>query len=148
MRGSNEVAFAPGRIGVAVLGVMLGLSLFAVAARAQRSPFGLGQDLRLNGIVDPLPDANTLGTIKIRADDMVRNFGVLRAQTAQVEGMSLFNRSELHPEQLLLRGDKAQLGTFRNAPPGATLQMLGRYQQDDYLLASIALVEATPAAKP
>jgi len=58
--------------------------------------------------------------------------------------MSLFNRSELHPEQLLLRGDKHQLKTFQTAPPGSTLQMLGRYQRDDYLLASIELAGATP----
>lgn len=120
------------------------VALTSGAAQAQR-PLGMGSDLRLNGIVDPAPDANTLGTIKIRAGDMVRKFGVLRAQTAQVEGMSLFNRSELHPEQLLLRAPKDQLEVFRTAPPGAVVQMLGRYQGDDYLLATITVV-ATPAA--
>jgi hypothetical protein len=115
------------------------LVLIAGVASAQR-PFGFGSDLRLNGIVDPPPGADTLGTIKIRAGDMVRKFGVLRAQTPQVEGMSLFNRSELHPEQLLLRAPKDQLEVFRTAPPGAVVQMLGRYQQDDYLLATITVV--------
>jgi hypothetical protein len=122
--------------------------LHAGAAHAQRNVFGLGADLRLNGIVDPPADANTLGTIKIRAGKTVRKFGVLRAQTPQAEGMSLFNRSELHPEQLLLRGDKQQLHVFQTAPPGSTLQMLGRYQRDDYLLASIDLAGPTPAPRP
>jgi hypothetical protein len=129
------------RLCVSALSLVL---LSAAAAQAQR-PLGLGSDLRLNGIVDPAPGAATLGTIKIRAGDMVRKFGVLRAQTAQVEGMSLFNRSELHPEQLLLRASKDQLDVFRTAPPGAVVQMLGRYQGDDYLLATIT-VAPTPAA--
>ncbi|MEO8602688.1 MAG: hypothetical protein ABI629_08935 [bacterium] len=129
-----------GALRLSVLALGIGLAFGGTVAAAQPAPFGLGQDLRLNGIVDPLPGANTLGTIKVRAGDMVRNFGVLRAQTPQVEGMSLFNRSSLHPEQLLLRGDKAQLETFRTAPPGSTLNMLGRYQRDNYLLASIELV--------
>jgi len=126
--------------------LVVALLLFAGAAEAQRSPFGLGASLRLNGIVDPLPNADTLGTIRIRAGNMVRRFGVLRAQTPQVEGMSLFNRSELHPEQLLLRGDTQQLDVFRTAPPGTVVEMLGRYQQDDYLLASISLAAPTPVA--
>jgi hypothetical protein len=126
--------------------VLVLVALMGGAAQAQR-PLGMGSDLRLNGIVDPAPSAGTLGTIKIRAGDMVRKFGVLRAQTAQVEGMSLFNRSELHPEQLLLRASKDQLDVFRTAPPGAVVQMLGRYQGDDYLLATITVVPP-PASTP
>ncbi|MBX3028401.1 hypothetical protein KF840_26205 [bacterium] len=113
------------------------LGLVAAAAVAQPRPFGTGQQLRLEGIVDPPDGASTLGTIRIRAGDVVRRFGVLRAQTPQVEGMSLFNRSELHPEQVLLRGDRAQMATFQNAPAGSTLRMLGQYMGDDYLLAEI-----------
>jgi hypothetical protein len=118
-----------------------------VPAGAQPGSFGLGQDLRLEGIVEPADGANTLGTIKIRAGNVVRKFGVVRAQTARVEGMSLFNRSELHPEQLMLMGTKDQLATFQNAPAGTTLRMLGRYQGDNYLLAEITAGDATPAAK-
>lgn len=125
------------------------LCLLATAAAAQPRPFGVGQQLRLNGIVDPPEGANTLGTIKIRAGDTVRRFGVVRAQTPQVEGMSLFNRSELHPEQLLLRGNSDQMATFQNAPAGSTLRMLGQYMGDDYLLAEIDVGAAgtPPAAK-
>lgn len=113
------------------------LGLVVAVAGAQPRPFGVGQQLRLEGIVDPPDGANTLGTIRIRAGEIVRRFGVVRAQTPQVEGMSLFNRSELHPEQLLLRGTSAQMATFQNAPAGGTLRMLGQYMGDDYLLAEI-----------
>ena len=123
------------------------LLILAAVADAQPAPFGLGQDLRLEGIVEPAAGAKTLGTIKIRAGDVVRNFGVVRAQTPQVEGMSLFNRSELHPEQVLLRGNRDQMATFQNAPAGTTVRMLGRYQGDDYLLAEITAGDPTPAAK-
>ena len=122
------------------------LLLLAAVADAQPAPFGLGQDLRLEGIVEPAEGAKTLGTIKIRAGDVVRSFGVVRAQTPQVEGMSLFNRSELHPEQVLLRGNRDQMATFQNAPAGTTVRMLGRYQGDDYLVAEITAGDATPAA--
>ena len=122
------------------------LLLAALPAGAQPGPFGLGQDLRLEGIVEPPDGADTLGTIRIRAGSTVRRFGVLRAQTSRVEGMSLFNRSELHPEQLLLRGAKDQMATFTGAAPGTRLRMLGRYSGDDLLLASIEVVAATPAA--
>ncbi|MFN8640930.1 MAG: hypothetical protein U0802_04435 [Candidatus Binatia bacterium] len=115
-------------------------------AQAQPPPSGLGSDLRLEGIVEPAAGADTLGTIRIRAGAVVRRFGVVRAQTARVEGMSLFNRSELHPEQLLLMGTKDQLATFQGAAPGSTLRMLGRYQGDDYLLAEITAGSATPGA--
>jgi len=118
-----------------------------VPAGAQPGSFGLGQDLRLEGIVEPADGANTLGTIKIRAGKVVRTFGVVRAQTARVEGMSLFNRSELHPEQLMLMGTKDQLATFQTTPAGTTLRMLGRYQGDNYLLAEITAGDATPAVK-
>ncbi|HSP99965.1 MAG TPA: hypothetical protein VL049_22300 [Candidatus Dormibacteraeota bacterium] len=123
------------------------LLVLAAVARAQPAPFGLGQDLRLQGIVEPAEGAKTLGTIKIRAGDVVRRFGVVRAQTPRAEGMSLFNRSELHHEQLLLRGSRDQMATFQNAPAGTTLRMLGRYQGDDYLLAEITAGDPTPAAK-
>src|SRR5262245_62007206 len=116
------------------------VALCATPVAAQRGgPFGLGQDLRLEGIVDPGQAAKqeALGTIKIRAGKVVRKFGVIRAQTSSTEGMSLFNRSELHPEQLLLYGNKAQLDAFRHAPAGTRLRMLGRYQRDDYILAEI-----------
>jgi len=124
--------------------------LCAAAAHAQRGRFGLGQDLRLEGIVEPDEAAKqqVLGTIRIRAGRVVRKFGVIRAQTAQAEGMSLFNRSSLHPEQLLLRANNTMLDVFRNAPAGTRLSMLGRYAQDDYILASITPVEPTPAAVP
>jgi len=122
------------------------LLILAAVAGAQPAPFGLGQDLRLEGIVEPAEGAKTLGTIKIRAGDVVRSFGVVRAQTPQVEGMSLFNRSELHPEQVLLRGNRDQMATFQNAPAGTTVRMLGRYQGDDYLVAEITAGDATPAA--
>jgi hypothetical protein len=142
MNSVRDVRYSPAdllrslRLCVSALSLLL---TFGIAAQAQR-PLGMGSDLRLNGIVDPAPGADTLGTIKIRAGDMVRRFGVQRAQTAQVEGMSLFNRSELHPEQLLLRAPEDQLDAFRTAPPGAVVQMLGRYQGDDYLLATITVV--------
>ena len=127
--------------------LVLAVLLAPHAVHAQPGSFGLGQDLRLEGIVEPAEGASTLGTIKIRAGRVVRKFGVVRAQTARVEGMSLFNRSSLHPEQLMLRGTKDQLSTFQNAPAGTTLRMLGRYQGDDYLLAEITSGDATPAAK-
>jgi hypothetical protein len=135
------------RIVVAV-GVLI--ALYAAPAAAQKGPFGLGQDLRLEGIVDPDEAAKqqTLGTIKIRAGSTVRKFGVIRAQTAQAEGMSLFNRSELHPEQLLLRADSAMTNVFVSAAPGTRLNMLGRYMQDDYLLASITPVGPTGTPPP
>lgn len=119
--------------------------LCAGSAAAQKGPFGLGQDLRLEGIVAPdeAAKAQALGTIKIRAGTAVREFAVIRAQTAQTEGMSLFNRSELHPEQLLLRAQDAMLDVFRNAAPGTRLRMLGRYVQDDYILASITPVDSS-----
>jgi hypothetical protein len=129
--------------------VML-LTLCSVPAAAQRGAFGLGQDLRLEGVVDPsaATKGQALGTIKIRAGKTVRKFAVFRAQTARTEGMSLFNRSSLHPEQLLLRGDKAALGTFHTAAAGTRLNMLGRYVGDDYIISSITAVaaSATPSA--
>jgi hypothetical protein len=126
----------------------VGLLLIATCAGpawAQKGPFGLGEDLRLEGIVAPseADKAQTLGTIKIRAGKMVRKFGVLHAQTARTEGMSLFNRSQLHPEQLLLRADKSLLNVFRNAPAGTRLRMLGRYTGDDYILAEVTPVDAS-----
>jgi hypothetical protein len=126
---------------------LFALLLLAGTASAQGRPFGLGQNLRLEGIVDPAEGAKTLGTIKIRGGKVVRRFGVIRAQTPQVEGMSLFNRSELHPEQLLLRGNQEQMAAFQNAPAGSSLRMLGRYAGDDYILAEISGGSVTPAAK-
>ena len=124
-------------------------ALCTAPAAAQRGGFGLGEDLRLQGIVDPseAEKAQVLGTIKIRAGNLVRKFGVIRAQTAHTEGMSLFNRSELHPEQLLLYANPSMLDTFRTAPAGSRLMMLGRYQNDDYILAQIGPGDssATPA---
>jgi hypothetical protein len=121
--------------------VMLFVLSLAAPAMAQRQ-FGLGADLRLEGVVEPSKaDENaSLGTIKIRAGKVVRKFAVIVAQTAQTEGMSLFNRSELHPEQLLLYANATLLDVFRNAPAGTRLRMLGRYQGDDYILAEIAPV--------
>ncbi len=137
------------RIAAIVLVAFVGLA--APPARAQRG-FGAGQDLRLDGIVDPGAPAKhqSLGTIKIRAGDTVRKFAVIRAQTARTEGMSLFNRSDLHPEQLLLYGNTAMLDAFRNAPAGTRLRMLGRYQSDNYILAEVKPVDtvATPGATP
>jgi hypothetical protein len=130
-----------------------GLLLIAACAgpaMAQKGSFGLGEDLRLEGIVAPsdADKAQTLGTIKIRAGNLVRKFGVIQAQTARTEGMSLFNRSELHPEQLLLRANKKMLKAFRSAPAGTRLRMLGRYTGDDYILAEVTTVgrSATPGA--
>ncbi len=119
------------------------LLVIAAVAAAQPVPFGLGEDLRLQGIVDPADGAETLGTIRIRAGTAVRRFGVIRAQTARVDGMSLFNRSAQHPEQLLLRGRAEQLDQFRGAPAGAAIRMLGRYQGDNYLLAEITVAAPT-----
>jgi hypothetical protein len=66
--------------------------------------------------------------------------------------MSLFNRSSLHPEQLLLRANASMLDVFRKAPAGTRLSMLGRYVGDDYILASITPVDSTatpgPTAQP
>ena len=126
-------------------GMML-LALHGSPVAAQRGPFGLGEDLRLDGIVDPsaAAKAQALGTIKIRAGKTVRKFAVISAQTARTEGMSLFRRSSLHPEQLLLRGNKATLATFHDAPAGARLNMLGRYSGDDYILASITNASGSP----
>jgi hypothetical protein len=128
---------------------LLLICLGAAPAAAQRQ-FGLGEDLRLEGIVDPskADEEKTLGTIKIRAGNMVRRFGVIVAQTAHTEGMSLFNRSDLHPEQLLLYGNAALLDAFRNAPAGSRLRMLGRYQNDDYILAEVAPVGASSTPAP
>lgn len=136
------------RLRSAVRLVPLLLVALSAPAPAQPAPFGLGSDLRLEGIVEPADGAATLGTIRIRAGSVVRRFGVVRAQTPNVEGMSLFNRSELHPEQLLLMGAKDQLATFQTAAPGTTLRMLGRYQGDDYLLAEITAGGATPGPTP
>jgi len=132
-----------------VIGMVL-VMLGATSAAAQRGAFGLGQDLRLEGVVDPgtAAAAQALGTIKIRAGKTVRKFAVIRAQTSRSEGMSLFNRSSLHPEQLLLRGSAALLQSFRSAPPGTRLRMLGRYSGDDLILAEVSAMDssATPAA--
>jgi hypothetical protein len=119
--------------------------LCATPALAQRGSFGLGQDLRLEGVVEPGPTAKhqSLGSIRIRAGSTVRKFAVMRAQTARAEGMSLFNRSSLHPEQLLLRANASMLDVFRKAPAGTRLSMLGRYVGDDYILASITPVDST-----
>jgi hypothetical protein len=135
-----------------MIAVGLLVTLWAASASAQKGPFGLGQDLRLDGIVDPSAAVKqqVLGTIKIRAGKTVRKFGVIGAQTARTEGMSLFNRSDLHPEQLLLRAQKSMLDVFRHASAGTRLQMLGRYVGDDYILASITPVDsaATPGSTP
>jgi hypothetical protein len=132
-----------------VIGMLL-LALGATSAAAQKGAFGLGEDLRLEGVVDPsaTAKAQALGTIKIRAAKAVRKFAVLRAQTSRTQGMSLFNRSSLHPEQLLLRGNAAMLDTFRTAAAGTRLRMLGRYTGDDYILAEVTVVDvsATPPA--
>jgi hypothetical protein len=129
---------------------MLLVALGATSAAAQKGAFGLGEDLRLEGVVDPsaAAKAQALGTIRIRAGKAVRKFAVVHAQTSRSEGMSLFNRSSLHPEQLLLRGSAAMLDTFRTAPAGTRLRMLGRYTGDDYILAEVAAadVSATPPA--
>jgi hypothetical protein len=134
----------------AIAATVMFIVLCAAPAAAQRGAFGLGQDLRLEGVVDPsaATKAQALGTIKIRAGKTVRKFAVFRAQTARAEGMSLFNRSSLHPEQLLLRGNTATIGTFHKAAAGTRLDMLGRYTGDDYIVASITAVAAaaTPAA--
>ena len=134
----------------AIAAIVMFIALCAAPAAAQRGAFGLGQDLRLEGVVDPsaATKAQALGTIKIRAGKTVRKFAVFRAQTARSEGMSLFNRSSLHPEQLLLRGDKATLGAFHSAAANTRLNMLGRYVGDDYIVSSItaAAGSATPAA--
>ena len=135
----------------AIVAVLL-VGLCAAPALAQKGPFGLGQDLRLEGVVEPSKQAEqqSLGAIKIRAGDTVRKFAVSRAQTATTEGMSLFNRSDLHPEQLLLYGNASMLDAFRTAPAGSRLRMIGRYQGDDYILAGIQPVDpsATPGATP
>ena len=137
------------RVTIAI-GVLLAL---AMPAAAQRQ-FGLGQDLRLEGIVEPTKaeEEKTLGTIKIRAGAVVRKFAVTHAQTAHTEGMSLFNRSGLNPEQLLLYAPPDVLDVFRKAAAGTRLRMLGRYQGDDYILAEIVPVapaeSATPAGTP
>lgn len=130
-----------------IIAALLLLALCAGPAPAQ-GPFGVGGDLRLEGIVDPNQAAKSqaLGTIKIRAGKTVRKFAVIHAQTARSEGMSLFNRSSLHPEQLLLRGNAAMLDAFRTAPAGTRLRMLGRYTGDDYILAEVTPVD--PSATP
>ena len=132
-----------------MIGILL-VALGATSAAAQKGAFGLGEDLRLEGVVDPSAavKAQALGSIKIRAGKAVRKFAVIRAQTARAEGMSLFNRSSLHPEQLLLRGNAAMLTTFRTAAAGTRLRMLGRYTGDDYILAEVTPVDAsaTPSA--
>lgn len=124
----------------------------AAPALAQKGPFGMGQDLRLEGIVEPSAAAKhaALGTIKIRAGGTVRELAVLSAQTAHTQGMSLFNRSSLNPEQLLLYGNASLLDAFRDAPAGTHLRMLGRYVNDDYILAEVTPVDAprsTPAGR-
>jgi hypothetical protein len=130
---------------------VLPLLVSAAPAWAQKG-FGMGQDLRLEGVVDPSKAVKeqALGTIKIRAGRTVRKFAVFTAQTARTEGMSLFNRSSLHPEQLLLRGDKPLLKAFTSAHAGTRLRMLGRYMGDDYILAEVTPVggTATPPATP
>jgi hypothetical protein len=132
-----------------VIGILF-VALGATSAAAQKGAFGLGEDLRLEGVVDPSATvkAQALGSIKIRAGKAVRKFAVIRAQTPRAEGMSLFNRSSLHPEQLLLRGNAAMLTTFRTAAAGTRLRMLGRYTGDDYILAEVTPVDAsaTPSA--
>lgn len=126
------------------------VACWAGAASAQRGPFGLGSDLRLEGVVEPSKtvEEQSLGAIKIRAGNVSRKFAVFGAQTAHTEGMSLFNRSDLNPEQLLLYGNASMLDVFRNAKAGTRLRMLGRYQADDYILAEIIPVDSssTPAA--
>lgn len=142
VRGWGLRFVADGSALMSVASAALVLVLAAAPAAAGPMPFGLGQDLRLEGFVDPAEGADTLGTIQIRAGDVVRRFGVVRAQTAQAEGMSLFNRSEQYPEQLLLRGSKDELDRFRTAPSGAHVRMLGRYKGLDFVLAEIAITAA------
>ena len=135
---------------VVIVGLLVVLGAAPVAA--QPGSFGLGQDLRLEGIVGPSAAAKqqALGSIKIRAGKTVRKFAVIRAQTSRTEGMSLFNRSDLHPEQLLLYGAALMLNVFRTSPAGTRLRMLGRYQGDNLVLAEITVVDpnATPGATP
>lgn len=132
------------RMRTAILTILLLAA--AGAASAQGGPFGLGQDLRLDGIVEPPAGADTLGDIRIRAGTTVRTFGVINAQTARAQGMSLFNRSAINPTQLLLRANNQMIATFNGAPPGTRLRMMGRYVGDDFILSEVTIVPPPTAA--
>ncbi|MGH7787252.1 MAG: hypothetical protein ACRERC_10330 [Candidatus Binatia bacterium] len=131
----------------AILTIVLFTTAAGVAS-AQPGPFGTGQDLRLEGIVEPPAGAATLGDIRIRGGGVVRRFGVIHAQTSRTEGMSLFRRSSLNPFQLLLRANSQMTATFTEAAPGTRLRMLGRYVGDDFILAEITVVPPPTAAAP
>ena len=76
------------------------------------------------------------------------NLGVIVAHDGlPYRRLSLFNRSERIPAAPLY-GNASLLDAFRNAPAGSRLRMLGRYQNDDYLLAEVTPVDASSTPAP
>jgi hypothetical protein len=112
---------------VAFVSLFLATTL-AAPAWADGFHGGLGIDLRVEGIVDPAPDATGFGTLSVRAGDRLRSIGVVAAQTSDEEGMSIFRGVVLYPENLRLIGSPALLRPFYDAPPGTRVRILGLFK--------------------
>src|SRR5262249_24662399 len=89
-----------------------------------------GIDLRLEGIVEPAPDAPILGTLSVRAGDRLRWLGVGAAQTSEDEGMSIFRGVVQYPENLRLVATAPVLRPFYEAAPGTRVRILGVFKPD------------------
>jgi hypothetical protein len=126
-------------------GALLAALLLAAPAAAQRRYLGMGHDLRLEGIVEPVAGAEILGEIRILAGDTVRRFGVTSAISAGEEGMAIFRNQKLRPVTFKLVAKADVLQIFRAAAPGTRLRMIGLLQPDSFLIASIEVLEPTPA---
>jgi hypothetical protein len=126
--------------------VLLGRSMLVPApAAAQRRYLGMGHSLRLEGIVEPAPDADILGEIQIRGGDKLRRFGVTSAIAPGEDGMAIFRNQQLRRETFKLVAKPEVLRIFGDAPPGSRLRMLGVLQPDSFLIASIEPLAPTAA---
>jgi hypothetical protein len=97
-------------------------------ALAQQFNIGLGDDLRLEGIVDPGPETPRLGTLVIRAADSQRTLAVAAAQTSFEEGMVIFQPVAQYAWNVQLVGAESILRGFRAAAPGSHVRILGLFQ--------------------
>jgi hypothetical protein len=97
-------------------------------ALAQQFNIGLGDDLRLEGILDPAPDAPRLGMLVIRAADSQRTLAVAAAQTSFEEGMVIFQPVAQYAWNVQLVGDESVLRAFRTAAPRSHVRILGLFQ--------------------
>ena len=97
-------------------------------ALAQQFNIGLGDDLRLEGIVDPAPDAPRLGTLVIRVAGGQRTLAVAAAQTSFEEGMAIFQPVAQYAWNVQLVGAESTLRGFHAAAPGSHVRILGLFQ--------------------